>query len=178
MVDAASLPENYFTVWHNVFERGHLAAGEKFLVHGGSSGIGLTAILFGDPGQTARVFGDDVFRLVGRAAIDDQMLDVWIILSQHALDRVADEFTLTVGGSHDRHQRTAALALGLASARLCQRLSVIFVGGLPAAAAGTLGISPIFNRYRFASPMLAEECAAPPPGARDIVGRQRLRVEA
>ena len=41
---AAGLPETCFTVWHNVFERGHLAAGETALVHGGSSGIGTTAI--------------------------------------------------------------------------------------------------------------------------------------
>jgi putative PIG3 family NAD(P)H quinone oxidoreductase len=57
--DAASLPENYFTVWHNVFERGHLASGETFLVHGGSSGIGLTAI------QLAKAFGATVFTTVG-----------------------------------------------------------------------------------------------------------------
>jgi putative PIG3 family NAD(P)H quinone oxidoreductase len=42
--EAAALPENYFTVWHNVFERGGLKQGESFLVHGGSSGIGTTAI--------------------------------------------------------------------------------------------------------------------------------------
>lgn len=42
--EAAALPENYFTVWHNVFERGGLKPGESFLVHGGSSGIGTTAI--------------------------------------------------------------------------------------------------------------------------------------
>ena len=59
MLDAASVPENYFTVWHNVFERGHLAAGESFLVHGGSSGIGLTAI------QLAKAFGATVFTTVG-----------------------------------------------------------------------------------------------------------------
>jgi hypothetical protein len=45
-------------------------------------------------------------------------------------------------------------------------------------AAGTLGISPIFNRYRLASSMLAEEFAAPPPSVWDIVSRRRLRVEA
>ena len=44
LLQAAALPENYFTVWTNVFQRGHLQAGETFLVHGGSSGIGLTAI--------------------------------------------------------------------------------------------------------------------------------------
>lgn len=44
LAQAAALPENLFTVWHNVVERGHLAAGETFLVHGGSSGIGLNAI--------------------------------------------------------------------------------------------------------------------------------------
>jgi NADPH2:quinone reductase len=44
MVEAAALPETVFTVWHNVFERGHLQPGETLLVHGGSSGIGTTAI--------------------------------------------------------------------------------------------------------------------------------------
>src|SRR5262245_50454772 len=43
LVRAAAIPETYFTVWANVFERGRLAAGEWFLVHGGSSGIGTTA---------------------------------------------------------------------------------------------------------------------------------------
>ncbi|SFP92685.1 NAD(P)H-quinone oxidoreductase [Hymenobacter arizonensis] len=44
MVEAAALPETVFTVWHNVFQRGALQAGETLLVHGGSSGIGTTAI--------------------------------------------------------------------------------------------------------------------------------------
>lgn len=48
---SASLPETLFTVWHNVFERGALKAGEHLLVHGGSSGIGVTAI------QLAKAFG-------------------------------------------------------------------------------------------------------------------------
>ena len=42
--EAAALPETFFTVWHNVFERGGLTAGETLLVHGGTSGIGTTAI--------------------------------------------------------------------------------------------------------------------------------------
>src|SRR5256885_3308407 len=44
MVEAAAIPETFFTVWHNVFERGALKAGETMLLHGGSSGIGTTAI--------------------------------------------------------------------------------------------------------------------------------------
>ncbi|MDH1180242.1 NAD(P)H-quinone oxidoreductase [Achromobacter mucicolens] len=56
---AAAIPENYFTVWTNVFDRARLAQGEKFLVHGGSSGIGLTAI------QLARAFGAEVWTTVG-----------------------------------------------------------------------------------------------------------------
>jgi putative PIG3 family NAD(P)H quinone oxidoreductase len=47
MREAAAVPETYFTVWTNVFERGHLAAGEWLLVHGGTSGIGTTAIQLG-----------------------------------------------------------------------------------------------------------------------------------
>lgn len=58
-IQAASLPETIFTVWHNVFQRGHLRAGEHFLVHGGSSGIGITAI------QLAKAFGTTVFTTAG-----------------------------------------------------------------------------------------------------------------
>ena len=54
-VSAASLPETYFTVWANVFERGRLQAGEALLVHGGGSGIGVTATLLGRA-RGARVF--------------------------------------------------------------------------------------------------------------------------
>uniref|UniRef100_UPI00404882EF NAD(P)H-quinone oxidoreductase n=1 Tax=Yoonia sp. TaxID=2212373 RepID=UPI00404882EF len=56
---AACLPETFFTVWSNVFMRGGLRAGERFLVHGGSSGIGTTAI------QLARAFGARVFTTAG-----------------------------------------------------------------------------------------------------------------
>jgi len=61
LLEAASLPENYFTVWNNLFDRVHLSAGETLLVHGGSSGIGLTAI------QLAKAFGATVFTTVGSA---------------------------------------------------------------------------------------------------------------
>ena len=56
---AACLPETFFTVWSNVFMRGGLTGGERFLVHGGSSGIGTTAI------QLARAFGARVFATAG-----------------------------------------------------------------------------------------------------------------
>ncbi len=59
MDQAACLPETIFTVWSNVFQRGGLQAGERFLIHGGSSGIGTTAI------QLARHFGARVFATAG-----------------------------------------------------------------------------------------------------------------
>ena len=59
--EAACLPETFYTVWSNVFTRGGLRAGERFLVHGGSSGIGTTAI------QLARIFGARVFATAGSA---------------------------------------------------------------------------------------------------------------
>ncbi|SMO53323.1 NAD(P)H-quinone oxidoreductase [Ruegeria faecimaris] len=59
--EAACLPETFFTVWSNVFMRGCLKAGERFLVHGGSSGIGTTAI------QLANAFGARVFATAGSA---------------------------------------------------------------------------------------------------------------
>jgi NADPH2:quinone reductase len=61
MLHAAALPENYFTVWHNLFERGQLKAGESVLIHGGASGIGTTAI------QLAKAFGAKVFTTVRNA---------------------------------------------------------------------------------------------------------------
>lgn len=60
--EAACLPETFFTVWSNVFMRGGLKAGERFLVHGGSSGIGTTAI------QLAHAFGARVFTTAGTDA--------------------------------------------------------------------------------------------------------------
>ena len=59
---AGALPKNYFTVWANVFIHGRLAAGEALLVHGGSSGIGLTAL------QLGKAFGATVYVTVGTAA--------------------------------------------------------------------------------------------------------------
>ncbi len=58
-IEAASLPETIFTVWQNVFLRGSLKSGETFLVHGGSSGIGITAI------QLAKAFGAEVYATAG-----------------------------------------------------------------------------------------------------------------
>ena len=60
-VEAAALPETTFTVWHNVFDRGALSPGESLLVHGGSSGIGTTAI------QMAKAFGCEVLVTAGSA---------------------------------------------------------------------------------------------------------------
>ncbi|MFZ1680571.1 MAG: NAD(P)H-quinone oxidoreductase, partial [Rhizobiaceae bacterium] len=62
MTEAAAVPETFFTVWHNVFERGALRPGETLLVHGGSSGIGTAAI------QLAAAFGSYVIVTAGSAA--------------------------------------------------------------------------------------------------------------
>src|ERR687892_402109 len=59
LVAAAALPETFFTVWTNVFDRGRLQSGETLLVHGGTSGIGTTAI------QLAKAFGARVIATAG-----------------------------------------------------------------------------------------------------------------
>jgi NADPH2:quinone reductase len=59
LIEAAAIPETYFTVWHNVFERGRLMSGETLLVHGGSSGIGTAAI------QLAKASGARVITTAG-----------------------------------------------------------------------------------------------------------------
>ena len=61
-IEAASLPETFFTVWTNVFDRAHLRSGESLLVHGGASGIGVAAI------QMAKALGATVYATAGSAA--------------------------------------------------------------------------------------------------------------
>ena len=61
MIEAAAIPETFFTVWHNTFERGGLKRGETLLIHGGSSGIGTAAI------QLAKAFGAHVITTAGSA---------------------------------------------------------------------------------------------------------------
>ena len=70
MTEAAAVPETFFTVWHNVFQRGGLKSGETFLVHGGTSGIGTTAI------QLAKAFGARVLATAGSEAKCAAMRDL------------------------------------------------------------------------------------------------------
>src|SRR5690606_23567718 len=58
-IEAAAIPETFFTVWHNVFQRGGLKSGETLLIHGGASGIGTTAI------QLGKAFGANVIATAG-----------------------------------------------------------------------------------------------------------------
>lgn len=70
MIQAGAVPETFFTVWNNVFERGKLQSGEWFMVHGGSSGIGTTAI------QLAKAFGAKVLATAGSADKCQACLDL------------------------------------------------------------------------------------------------------
>lgn len=80
---AACLPETFFTVWSNVFQRGALKAGERFLVHGGSSGIGTTAI------QLAHSFGARVFATAGSAEKCKACVDLG---AEHAINYREEDF--------------------------------------------------------------------------------------
>ncbi|WP_346892157.1 NAD(P)H-quinone oxidoreductase [uncultured Roseibium sp.] len=83
MVEAAALPENYFTVWSNVFDRVGLKPGERFLVHGGTSGIGTTAI------QLAKAFGSEVFTTVGS---DEKAEAARALGADHVINYKAEDF--------------------------------------------------------------------------------------
>lgn len=83
MVEAAAIPETFFTVWTNVFERGGLKAGERFLVHGGASGIGTTAI------QLASALGATVFTTVGGA---DKVAPLVALGAAHVIDYKTQDF--------------------------------------------------------------------------------------
>lgn len=96
-VEAASLPETFFTVWSNVFDRGHLQAGETLLIQGGSSGIGVTAI------QLAKAFGATVIVTAGS---DEKCQNCLELGADHAInyktqDFVAESRRLTAGKGVD-----------------------------------------------------------------------------
>ena len=97
MIEAAGLPETFFTVWTNVFERGALKAGETLLVHGGTSGIGTTAIMLG------KAFGATVFVTAGNAEKCAACLKLGadLAIDYRAQDFVADVKTATGGRGVD-----------------------------------------------------------------------------
>lgn len=115
--EAAALPETFFTVWHNVFERGRLKAGETMLIHGGSSGIGTTAIML------AKAFGakaiatagskekcDACVKLGADFAIDYKTQDFVALTKEHTGGKGADLIVDMVGGDYvDRNLDAAAV---------------------------------------------------------------------
>ncbi len=117
LIEAAAIPETFFTVWYNTFERGRLAAGETVLIHGGSSGIGTTAI------QLAKAFGARVITTAGtpekcaacrklgaEIAINYKTEDFVAATKQATGDRGADVVHDIVGGDYiDRNYEAAAV---------------------------------------------------------------------
>lgn len=129
MVEAAALPETFFTVWHNVFERGALKQGEWFLVHGGTSGIGTTAI------QLAAAMGSKVLATAGSAekckaceklgatrAINYREEDFVEVVKQATDGHGADVILDMVGGDYIERNFSAAAVEG----RIVQ---IAFMGG-------------------------------------------------
>jgi NADPH2:quinone reductase len=119
MIDAAAIPETVFTVWHNMVERGGLKSGETFLVHGGSSGIGTTAI------QIAKALGarvivtagskekcDACVRLGADVAIDYKTQDFVAETKAATGDKGADVILDMVGGDYIARNYEAAAVEG------------------------------------------------------------------
>jgi NADPH2:quinone reductase len=119
MIEAAAVPETFFTVWHNVFERGGLKSGETLLVHGGSSGIGTTAI------QLAKAFGARVVTTAGSEekcaacrklgadlAVNYKTEDFVAATKQATGDKGADVILDMVGGDYIARNYEAASVEG------------------------------------------------------------------
>jgi putative PIG3 family NAD(P)H quinone oxidoreductase len=132
MVEAAAVPETFFTVWHNVFERGALKSGETLLVHGGTSGIGTTAIML------AKAFGARVIVTAGSdekcaacrelgadAAINYKTQDFVAATKEATGGNGADVILDMVGGSYIERNYDAAAVEG----RIVQ---IAFQGGAKA----------------------------------------------
>ncbi len=139
MVKAAALPETHFTVWTNVFQRGRLEHGERFLVHGGSSGIGTTAIQLADA-RGARVFATAgsaekcaaCERLGAERAINYREEDFVAVVKELTGGEGVDVILDMVGGDY--------IARNVAALRREGRLvSIAFLGGSKA----TLNFLPI-----------------------------------
>ena len=92
LVEAAALPETVFTVWHNVFQRGALQSGETLLVHGGSSGIGTTAI------QLAKAHGATVIVTAGSA---EKCAACRALGADHAINHREQDFVAAVREATD-----------------------------------------------------------------------------
>jgi NADPH2:quinone reductase len=117
MVEAAAVPETFFTVWSNVFERARLRSGESILVHGGSSGIGTTAI------QLAKAFGAHVIATAGSDekcaacvklgadhAVNYKTQDFVAVAKQATTGKGADVIVDIVGGDYiERNYEAAAM---------------------------------------------------------------------
>jgi NADPH2:quinone reductase len=142
MVEAAAIPETFFTVWHNVFERGKLAADETLLVHGGSSGIGTTAI------QLAKAFGARVLTTAGTPgkceacrklgadlAIDYNSEDFVALTKQATQGRGADLILDMVGGDYVARDIKALAEDG-------RLVFIAFLGGPKV----TLNMMPVMTR--------------------------------
>jgi len=132
--EAAAIPETYFTVWHNVFQRGGLKPGETLLVHGGTSGIGTTAI------QLAKAFGASVITTAGSAekcaaceklgadrAINYREADFVEAVKEATGGKGADVILDMVGGDYINRNYEAAAVDG----RIVQ---IAFLGGAKAEA--------------------------------------------
>jgi NADPH2:quinone reductase len=142
VVEAASLPETFFTVWSNVFERAGLKPGESFLVQGGSSGIGVAAI------QMVKAFGHSVFATAGSAekceacvklgadrAINYKAEDFSAVVKEATGGRGVDVILDMVGGDYVDRELKCLADDG--------RIAVIaFLGGTKA----TINLSEILRR--------------------------------
>jgi NADPH2:quinone reductase len=119
MVEGAAIPETFFTVWHNMVERGGLKSGETFLVHGGSSGIGTTAI------QLAKALGARVIttagseekcaacRKLGADVVINYKTDDFVAATKAATgDKGADVILDMVGGNYIARNYEAAAVEG------------------------------------------------------------------
>ena len=135
MIEAAAIPETLMTVWHNVFERGALKAGETLLIHGGSSGIGTMAI------QLAKAFGAKVIVTVGSKDKSDACLKLgadravnyktgdFVTETKNATDGAGANVILDmVGGDYIERNYDAAAVEG----RVVQ---IAFLAGTPKASA-------------------------------------------
>ncbi|TIV63141.1 MAG: NAD(P)H-quinone oxidoreductase [Mesorhizobium sp.] len=111
--EAAAIPENYFTVWHNVFERGGLKKGETLLVHGGSSGIGTTAFgatVFTTAGSSEKC--DACLKLGANRAINYREEDFVAAVKDATDGKGADVILDMVGGDYVARNYEAAAVEG------------------------------------------------------------------
>jgi putative PIG3 family NAD(P)H quinone oxidoreductase len=168
MIEGAALPENFFTVWTNVFQRGRLASGETLLVHGGAGGIGATAVALG------KAFGARVFATAGGPA---RCREVEAMGAERCFDHRSEDFAAELISSNGGRGADVILDI-MAGESVSKNLEALAMEGRLVIIATMAGSSAEFNAFHLMQRRLTITGSTLRARAPDEKGRIARELEA